>query len=395
MKTVEQALETLLLIAKSAINTSKIETISLAQSLGRVLAKDITSTVNIPPFDNSAMDGFALNHHLGQGEFEISQRIPAGISPQKLKQNTVARIFTGAFIPENADCVVIQEQCEIKDNRVDIWAKAKQGQNIRKQGEDVKIGDIVLKKGQVIRPQDMGMLASIGLNKIEVVEQLTVALFSTGDELVEPGNLLSAGKIYNSNRWTLLGLLNNMPVKILDLGIIEDNFESTKTVLEQASMKADIIISTGGVSVGEEDYVKSALESLGELTMYKVQMKPGKPFTFGKIKNAFFLGLPGNPVSTFSVFNLFVRPFIYQCLEANYQLKTQQVIADFDWARLGDRREYARAKLVDGKAQLYHSQSSGVLSSTVWADGFVKIMENQVIQKGEKIEFIPFNQWRC
>ncbi|SFV69904.1 Molybdopterin biosynthesis protein MoeA [hydrothermal vent metagenome] len=392
MKTVEQALEILKNYAK---NKQEIETVDIQFCLGRVIAKDICSTVNIPPYDNSAMDGFAINHHIGQAEVEISQRIPAGTSPKPLKENTAARIFTGAFIPQGADCVVIQEQCEIKDNKVDIFAKAVIGQNIRKQGEDVQIGDIVLKKGQKIRPQDMGMLASIGINKIAVYKKITVAFFSTGDELIEPGNELTKGKIYNSNRWTLLGLLQTMNINILDLGIIKDDFQSTKNALETASKKADIIISTGGVSVGEEDYVKSALENLGELMMYKVKMKPGKPFTLGLIDSSYFLGLPGNPVSAFTVFNLFARPFITQCMGSNYQIQTQEVITNFAWNRKGERREYARAKLINGKAEIYHSQSSGVLSSTIWADGLVIIMEESIIKKGDKITFIPFNQWGC
>jgi molybdopterin molybdotransferase len=392
MKTVEQALETLV---KNVSNNPKVEIINICESLGRVLAQDIKSTVNIPPYDNSAMDGFALKHTLGQGEFDISQRIPAGIAPKPLEENTVARIFTGAFIPKNANCVVIQEECEIKDNRVDIFAKAVLGQNIRKQGEDVKIGEVVLKKGQIIRPQDMGLIASVGLNKIEVFNEITIAFFSTGNELVEPGNALSVGKIYNSNRYTLLGLLKNMPVKILDLGIVSDDLQSTKDILQRASNEADIIISTGGVSVGEEDYVKTALESLGELTMYKVKMKPGKPFTFGKINKAYFLGLPGNPVSAFVVFNLFARSFIAKCIGLNYQLKIQKVIANFDWHKKGMRREYARAKIINNKAEIYHSQGSGVLSSTVWAEGLVVIMEGTTVKKGDELDFISFNQWHC
>jgi molybdopterin molybdotransferase len=392
MKTVEQALATLL---KSTNNNQIIEIINIGEILGRVLAQDIKSTVNIPPYDNSAMDGFALKHTLGQGEFDISQRIPAGVAPKPLKKNTVARIFTGAVIPENADCVVIQEECLIEGDSVDILAKMDKGQNIRKQGEDVKIGEIVLKKGQIIRPQDMGLIASVGLNKIEVFSEITIAFFSTGNELIEPGNELSIGQIYNSNRYTLLGLLKNMPVNFLDLGIVPDDLQSTKDILQRASNEADIIISTGGVSVGEEDYVKTALESLGELTMYKVKMKPGKPFTFGKINKAYFLGLPGNPVSAFVIFNLFARSFIAKCIGLNYQLKIQKVVADFDWHKKGMRREYARAKIINNKAEIYHSQSSGVLSSTVWAEGLVVIMEGTTVKKGDELDFISFNQWQC
>jgi molybdopterin molybdotransferase len=241
----------------------------------------------------------------------------------------------------------------------------------------------------------MGLIASVGLNKIEVFSEITIAFFSTGNELIEPGNELSIGQIYNSNRYTLLGLLKNMPVNFLDLGIVPDDLQSTKDILQRASNEADIIISTGGVSVGEEDYVKTALESLGELTMYKVKMKPGKPFTFGKINKAYFLGLPGNPVSAFVIFNLFARSFIAKCIGLNYQLKIQKVVADFDWHKKGMRREYARAKIINNKAEIYHSQSSGVLSSTVWAEGLVVIMEGTTVKKGDELDFISFNQWQC
>ena len=392
LHSVEEVMQILLSYGTLNNNT---EHITLKNALGRVLAENVISSVNIPPCDNSAVDGYALNSKDFENKaLNISERITAGKVANRLVKHSAVRIFTGAFIPEGADSVVMQENCIEKDGLVQIAVEPEAGACVRKQGEDVKIGATILTKGTRLRAQEIGFLASVGMYEVCVYAPLKVAILTTGNEIIEPGKILQLGQIYNTNRYTLLGLLSDMVVDILDFAVVGDTFEKTKDVLKKAASKADIIISTGGVSVGEEDYVKAALDEIGETTMWRVRMKPGKPFVFGRIEQTFFLGLPGNPVSVFVVFNLFVRPFLMQCGgQKNYQLQSYLVKADFDWQQKNARREYVRVRVHNYKASLYSNQSSGVLSSTIWADGLVCVLENSTVYKGDMVVYLPFSQW--
>ncbi len=392
MLSVQEALKVLLSHAHCQLDT---QTIPIEASLGRIVAQDVRSVLHIPPQDNTAMDGYTFNGADFDGSpLPISGRICAGDVVTPLMTGTAVQIFTGAQIPIGADTVVPEEITEVIGTQVEIFGKPIAGQYIRRQGEDVKIGDIVLKKGKSIRAQEMGLLAALGQSTVVVYQRLKVAIFSTGNELVNPDKTLKVGQIYNSNRYTLLGLLQSLPIEVLDFGIVADDFQATQKMLQQTSAQADLIISNGGVSVGQEDHIKAALASIGQLMMWKVRMKPGKPLAFGKIGQAFFMGLPGNPVSVFAVFNLFVRPFITQQIgQIPSPLLQYQQTSGFDWLKTGDRREYLRAKVVDNEVIIYPNQSSGVLSSTSWAQGFCVIMEGTTIKKGDPITFIPFSQW--
>jgi len=380
---------------------SEIESVKTEESLNRILAEDILSTINVPGYDNSAMDGYAVRSaEIKSGvTLSVSQRIPAGTVGKPLLAGTVARIFTGAPIPDGADAVVMQERCNDNDGLVTINTEIAAGTNLRRAGEDIAQGGLVLQTGKKIRPQEMGLLASVGIAEVKVFRRLRVATFFTGDELVKPGEPLQAGQIYNSNKYTLTGLLQRFDCEIIDLGIVPDTLEDTLTVLKSAAEQADMVITSGGVSVGEEDYVRIALEQLGELSMWRVAMKPGKPVAFGKVGNTLFMGLPGNPVSVFVTFLLFARPLMLKCQGANITSQNTLLLkADFDW-RAGERQEYLRVKIesrevengaVETVAILYPHQGSGVLSSASWADGLVEVEIGRSISKGELVKYLPF-----
>lgn len=398
MKSFDEALSFLL---EKAMVTPHTERVSCAHALGRVLASPVVSSVNVPPYDNSQMDGYAIDvMDLTHEEvFEVSQRIPAGCLPSPLKIGTAARIFTGAPIPESANAVIMQEQTEILGDKVKIDDKmASPGQNIRRMGEDIAKGDEILAKGHRLRAQDLGYISSIGINEIEVYRPLKIAIFSTGDELLEPGETPEPGKIFNSNRYVLSGAIPQLGFELMDMGRVEDDFEATLTALREAEKQADVVMTTGGVSVGEEDHVKAAVEALGSLTMWQVKMKPGKPLAFGKIGNTPFIGLPGNPVSAFSVFYLFARPFLLKMQGmTNFCLQSYWLPADFEWKKPNFRREFVRVKRVNDsgakqtRLALFSYQGSGVLTSTVWADGLAVIPEDSVVNKGDLLAFYPFN----
>lgn len=397
---VDQALQLLL---DSAIPKCGIETIDLLEANGRILANNLTSTIAVPPADNSAMDGYAVRSADLIGEEKqtlvISQRICAGEVGMALTGHTVARIFTGAPIPTGADAVVMQEACSVEGDTVTLGGLIWVGDNIRSAGEDIAIDDIILRAGDKLRPQDVGLIASVGISKLAVHRRLRVAIFFTGNELCEPENKLKKGQIYNSNRYTLRGLLKNLGCEIIDLGIVEDTFEATKKAMQQAAEQADLVMTSGGVSVGEEDYVRIALESLGQLDMWRINIKPGKPLAYGKIGNTPFLGMPGNPVSVFATFCIFARPYILKKSGATDVLpKSVRLLAGFEWKRVGGRCEYLRAradKNQHGEAEvtLFANQGSGVLTSTSWANGFAIIPPNTRIEKGDKVEFISFNEY--
>lgn len=398
MKSFDEALSFLL---DKVTVTELTETVSCAEARGRILAVPVISSVNVPPYDNSQMDGYAVDViDLTHEElFEVSQRIPAGSLPSPLQMGTVARIFTGAPIPEGANAVIMQEQTQLQADKVKIDDKtARPGQNIRRMGEDIAKGDEILAKGHRLRAQDLGYISSIGIKEVEVYRPLKIAIFSTGDELLEPGEVPEPGKIFNSNRYVLSGAIPQLGFELIDMGRVEDDYQATYAALQQAAKMADVVMTTGGVSVGEEDHVKSAVEAQGSLEMWQVKMKPGKPLAFGKIAETPFIGLPGNPVSAFSVFYLFARPFLLKMQGMqNYCLQPYWLPADFDWTKPNFRREFVRVKRVDDSVTkqtqlaLYSHQGSGVLTSTVWADGFAVIPEDTVVKKGDLVAFYPFN----
>jgi molybdopterin molybdotransferase len=297
-------------------------------------------------------------------------------------------------VPSGADAVLMQEYCAAEDGDVVIHALPRPGENIRRAGEDIVAGAAVLAAGTRLGAAEMGLAASVGLAELPVFRKLKVACFFTGDELVTPGTPLQAGQIYNSNRYTLTGLLNDLGCELIDLGIVPDTLEATEAALARAASSADVVITSGGVSVGEADYVKAAVEKLGRVEMWKVAMKPGKPLVYGRVNDADFIGLPGNPVSAFVTFCLFVRPFLLKRMgAADVRYRAFAVQADFAWMKAGVRREFLRAQLQpSGKLALFPNQSSGVLTSCAWADGLIDLEIGQTVQPGDWVRFIPFSE---
>ena len=394
MLSADQLLDALL---ERAVAVSDVETVPVAQALGRVLAAPQTSSITVPPLDNSAMDGYAVrvvDVPAPGVTLPVSQRILAGAVGEPLAPGTAARIFTGAPIPAGADAVLMQEYCAVEGDSVAIHAQPHAGENIRRAGEDIRAGAEVLAAGTRLGAAEMGLAASVGLAELPVFRKLKVACFFTGDELVTPGKPLKAGQIYNSNRYTLTGLLNGLGCELIDLGVVPDSLEATEAALAGAASVADVVVTSGGVSVGEADFVKAAVEKLGRVEMWKVAMKPGKPLVYGRINEADFIGLPGNPVSAFVTFGLFVRPFLLKRMgAANVLYRAFAVEADFAWPKAGARREFLRARLqANGKLGLFPNQSSGVLTSCAWADGLVDLPIGQTIHPGDWVRFIPFSE---
>jgi molybdopterin molybdotransferase len=394
MLTTDEAIGFLLERATPIVDKERVD---LFSARGRVLAEAVHSTINVPPADNTAMDGYAVRAtDVSKGaSLTVTQRIPAGTVGKMLNEGEAARIFTGAPIPAGADAVVMQEQCLQEGDSLTVNTEVRVGDHIRRAGEDIQAGAEILPAGTRLRPQDVGLIASVGIPEIEVWRKPRVAIFSTGDELVAPGEDIGPGQIFNSNRFILNGLLQTLDCEIIDLGSIPDSLEATVNALQEASKNADLIMTTGGVSVGEEDYVKAALDQLGSVDMWRVAMKPGKPVAFGQVANSAFLGLPGNPVSAFATFCLFARPFILRMMGSQDVMpRRMRVMADFDWPKEGPRREFVRAQLhIDNgnmKTTLYPSQGSGVLTSTVWAHGFVEIPEHSTVKKGDSVTWLDF-----
>lgn len=377
----------------SAKTTDAIESLPVTQSHGRVLAEDIIATTNVPPADNSAMDGYAFCYAdalKNNFQLPLSQRIPAGVAPKALNPETVARIFTGAEIPSGADTVAMQENCTEQDGAVTIGGSVTAAANIRLKGQDIQSGETILRAGTKLRAQEMGLLSSIGVKTLRVFKPLKIAIFSTGDELVEPGEDLQSGQIYNSNRATLTGLIESLGMSPIDLGTVPDSLEATQSVLKKAAAQGDIIISAGGVSVGDEDYVKSAVAKLGSIDFWRVAIKPGKPLAFGQIDNTPFIGLPGNPASVFVTFMILARPFLLASQGLSRALpQPLKAIAQFD--KPGEKREvYLRAKLTESGVQIYPNQSSGVLSSACWGELFVVQQSGQSIEIGDLVDVLPY-----
>ena len=383
--------------------TEMVENKPLLEALSRILAQSIQSSINVPPADNSAMDGYAINTAdiatAGTTKLRVSQRIAAGDTGQTLKAGTAARIFTGAPIPPGANAVIMQEQVEAIADTIEFKVRPSEQQNIRPAGNDIKIDDKILDQGCLLRPQALGLAASIGLQSLSVFQKIRVGIFFTGDELVEPGEVLAPGKIYDSNRYTLHGMLQKLGCDIVDLGLVGDTLEATKAAMLEATGKADLVVTCGGVSVGEEDHVRIAIEQLGDLHLWRLAIKPGKPLAFGKINQTPFIGLPGNPVSVFATFMLFVSPVI-KTLQGRYWQKPTAipVTAGFDWPKPDSRREFLRARLEQDEdlalvARIYPNQDSGVLTSTAWAQGFVEIAEGATVKTGDEINYLPFSEF--
>ena len=395
---VDQALQSLL---EQAIPTELVTHAPIQEACGKILAEDIVSEVRVPPADNSAMDGYAVRLSDAQTDnlLSVSQRIPAGTPPAPLVAGTAARIFTGAQIPEGADTVVMQENAELDGEKVRFTSLPNSpGNNIRRAGEDIQIGATILEKGAALRPQETGLLASVGIDQVPVFKPLRVAVLSTGSELVEPGTPLQPGQIYNSNRPMLLSFLDSLGFEAIDAGICADTLDGTKDALEKAAKSADVVITSGGVSVGEEDHVKAAVEALGEINLWKVAIKPGKPFAFGKIghtvKNGddatHFLGLPGNPASVFTTFLILARPFLLKCQgKSQTEISPIKVPAGFSRKSVS-RQEYLRVRVVDRKLKLFPNQGSGVLTSACWGEGFAIHRIGEEIAEGDPIDFVPF-----
>ena len=390
---VEEALARLLALA-DATPIRESESVATAASEGRVLANDLLSTLDLPPWPNSAMDGYAFNCADWTGEpLPVSQRIFAGQAPAPLVAGTCARIFTGAPVPAGANCVEMQENAQVQtDGRIVFTEPLQAGQNIRPQGQETTVGETVLTAGTRLGPIEQGLAASLGCATLEVVRRIKVAVLSTGDELVEPGQPLGPGQIYNSNRVLLCSWLTRLGCEVVDAGILPDDLPATRQRLTELGA-VDLILSTGGVSVGEADFLGIALREEGELALWKLAIKPGKPLTCGYFRGVPVIGLPGNPASTLVTFALLARPFLLrrQGVQAVEPLKFQ-VPAGFVWAKPGNRREYLRGRLEQGRAVIYKNQSSGVLRSAAWAEGLVEVLEDSTLSEGDWVGFIPLSE---
>ncbi|MFJ1572447.1 gephyrin-like molybdotransferase Glp [Pseudomonas sp. NPDC088322] len=390
---VEEALQRLLALAEAA-PIKDAEWVALADAEGRVLATELVAALDLPPWPNSAMDGYALRLADWHGEpLAVSQRIFAGHAPQPLQAGTCARIFTGAPLPEGADCVEMQENAQVLDDgRVTFGEPLRVGQNIRPQGQETRVGEQVMSAGTRLGPIELGLAATLGHARLEVVRKVRVALLSTGDELVEPGLPLGPGQIYNSNRRLLASWLQRLGCEVVDAGILADDLQLTRDCLTRLA-DVDLILSTGGVSVGEADYLGIALREAGELALWKLAIKPGKPLTFGHYRGVPVIGLPGNPASTLVTFGLLTRPYLLRRQGvANVTPLQFSVPAGFDWPKAGTRREYLRARIEDGRVRIYKNQSSGVLRSAAWAEGLVEVREGSTPQQGDNVSFIPLSE---
>lgn len=381
---------------------TETEVLPTYAALGRVLAQALVSPLDVPPADNTAMDGYALRAAdvatVGT-VLPVSQRIPAGVVGQPLAAGTAARIFTGAQVPPGADAVVMQEQCEALPGAVRVNTVPQAGQWVRRRGEDVTTGAVALAAGTRLTPQALGLAATIGAARVTVVRRPRVALFSTGDELVMPGEPLKPGGIYNSNRYTLLGLLHALGCEVSDLGIVPDNLAATRAALKSAADEHDLILTSGGVSVGEEDHLRPAAQAEGRIEFWQLSCKPGKPLAVGAITRsgaageALLMGLPGNPVSSFVTFLLTVAPVLRVLQGASGALPVAvPLVAAFDLPRTDKRREFLRARLTpEGRLSLFPNQSSGVLTSAVWADGLIDHPAGATIAAGDVVRFLPFH----
>ena len=385
--------------------------VDLLQADGRVLAADCIAPLQVPPLDNSAMDGYAVRSaEVAQAGtvLPVSQRIPAGQVGTALQVGTVARIFTGAPLPPGADAIVMQEDCTVLDDgRVRFDAVPQPGQFVRRAGQDIALGSTALQAGLRLTPAALGLAASLGLAQLPVTRRPRVALFSTGDELALPGSIapqdLPPGHIFNSNRYVLASLLQRWGCEVVDGGILPDDRVATHAALAQAAQDCDLLVTSAGVSVGEEDHVRPVVEQLGALSLWKIAMKPGKPFAFGHVRRsggdpaagrAHFIGLPGNPVSSLLTALVLLRPFVLALQGASVvQPPAHWLTADFEITQRDSRREFLRARRnAAGQLELFANQNSGVLTSTVWAEGLVDNPAQTLIARGDRVRFLPFSE---
>ena len=402
MLTLDDALSRLL-AAVTPMPVSEHESVSTFDALGRVLQQSVHSTLDVPPADNTSMDGYAMRAAdvpASGTVLAVSQRIPAGVVGEALKPGTAARIFTGAQVPAGADAVVMQEQCEAVDGGVRIDTVPMTGQWIRRRGEDVRRGDLVLPAGTRLTPQALGLAATVGAASLAVARRPRVALFSTGDELAMPGEPLMPGAIYNSNRFTLRAAIQALGCDCTDLGIVPDRLDATREALRRAAAGCDLIVTSGGVSVGEEDHLRPAVQAEGRIELWQIAIKPGKPLAFGSVNRAdgsaaHIIGLPGNPVSSFITFLLMVRPVLLRLQGATALApRSTPMRADFDWLSPDKRREFLRVRRnAAGGLDLFPNQSSGVLTSVVWGDGVVDCAAGRPIESGAMVPFIGFAEW--
>ena len=391
--------EVIKMLLAQAVTIDETEIIPLRIGRGRILVRSIKASVDVPPHDNSAMDGYAFDAGddaiVAGGRYGVSDRIPAGHVGKTLEPGTLARIFTGAPIPEGANSVVIQEDTEAADEFVELKERPEIGANVRPRGQDIAQGSELLARGHRLKAADVGLLASTGVDQVEVFRKLKIAIMSTGDELVEPPNALAPGQIYNSNHYTLAAMIEEMGMEVVDLGLVPDSLSATIDALARGAGTADCIISSGGVSVGEEDHVKAAVENLGELGLWKVAIKPGKPLAFGFVRKTPdadavpFFGLPGNPVSSFVTFTVIAKPYLlkFQGNEAAVE-NSLLVTSEFSF-KTGGRREYLRVRVSGGNAltaALYDGQGSGVMSSVSWANALAEVEANTQVLAGDKVK---------
>ncbi|WP_247268797.1 MULTISPECIES: molybdopterin molybdotransferase MoeA [Pseudomonas] len=391
---VEDALDQLLGMANEQ-RLADSEILPLDEARGRVLASDLVASLDLPPWPNSAMDGYALNlADLHRQPLKVSQKVYAGLAPDALLPGTCARIFTGAPLPPGATCVEMQENVEVlEDGRVRFLQPLKAGQNIRAQGQENRVGDILLRAGKRLGPFELAVAAGQGLAQLHVVRRPRVALLSTGDELVEPGLPLRPGSIYNSNRVLLGHWLKELGCEVIDAGILPDRPAQTRLKLEQLQVAADLILTTGGVSAGDADCLGQVLREDGKPLLWKLAIKPGKPLTVGHFGSVPVIGLPGNPTSALVTFGLLARPYLLRIQGVEEVMPLSFTVnAGFAWNKAGSRREYLRVRLEAGRAVLYPNQSSGVLLGATWADGLVEVPENSTHGIGDPLRFIPFSE---
>jgi molybdopterin molybdotransferase len=391
--------EALAALLAQAEPVREVEQVPTLEADGRVLAQAQRSAMNVPAADNTQMDGYAVRcadlAAAPGGRLRVSQRILAGHPGASLEPGTVARIFTGGEIPEGADAVVMQEQARADGDHVVILHRPEPGEWIRRTGEDIRAGGVVLEAGARLSPQATGLAASIGLAMLPVRRRVRVACFFTGDELVMPGEPLPPGAIYNSNRFFLGALLRRLGCEVTDLGIVPDSLEATRAALREAAAGHDLVLTSGGVSVGDADHVKPAVQAEGSLDLWQIAIKPCKPLAYGRVRRdggfAHFIGLPGNPVSSFVTFVLLVRPFLLRLQgAADAAPQAFPLRADFDWPRPDRRREFLRVRVnAQGGLDLFPNQGSAVLTSTVWADGLVDNPAGHPIARGDVVRFLP------